>query len=306
MIIYYHGACPDGWTAAWVAKRRYPDAILRPLDHGLTNAQIDALVAESTDQNVLMLDYSLRTRENNDRLAVAAKSFLMLDHHKTARAALEGAPYAIFDMERSGAGLAFDYLFGKDSDPSSRKLIDWVSCSWFNERPWFINYIEARDLWRWGKLPQDRAICAYLGSLPFTVEAYNKLNDLTPEKAAQLGEGALANIEHFVRESIKNARPGRFLGHDIMILNATYLNCSEIGNELSKQATFSVTWFERADDIIQFSLRSIGNFDVSEIAKQFNGGGHKNAAGFQLQYETGRNLVDAILSRVSYQIISED
>jgi oligoribonuclease NrnB/cAMP/cGMP phosphodiesterase (DHH superfamily) len=28
------------------------------------------------------------------------------------------------------------------------------------------------------------------------------------------------------------------------------------------------------------ALRSVGDFDVSEIAKQYGGGGHKNAAGF--------------------------
>jgi nanoRNase/pAp phosphatase (c-di-AMP/oligoRNAs hydrolase) len=33
-----------------------------------------------------------------------------------------------------------------------------------------------------------------------------------------------------------------------------------------------------------FSLRSIGDFDVSEIAKQYGGGGHKNASGFRLPH----------------------
>ncbi|KKK83930.1 hypothetical protein LCGC14_2788440, partial [marine sediment metagenome] len=30
-----------------------------------------------------------------------------------------------------------------------------------------------------------------------------------------------------------------------------------------------------------FSLRSAGDFDVSAIAKQYGGGGHKSAAGFR-------------------------
>lgn len=32
----------------------------------------------------------------------------------------------------------------------------------------------------------------------------------------------------------------------------------------------------------QYSLRSRGDFDVSAIAKKFGGGGHKNAAGFNV------------------------
>ena len=39
--------------------------------------------------------------------------------------------------------------------------------------------------------------------------------------------------------------------------------------------------FTVKEDTIMFSLRSIGDFDVSAIAKQHGGGGHKNAAGFQ-------------------------
>ena len=30
------------------------------------------------------------------------------------------------------------------------------------------------------------------------------------------------------------------------------------------------------------SLRSIGDFDVSEVAKRLGGGGHKNAAGYRI------------------------
>ncbi len=299
MIVYYHNACPDGFTAAWVAKRKYPDAELIALNHGLTANDINILIINAVGEDVLMLDYSLPTREANDKLAAAAKSFLILDHHKSAREVLDGAPYAVFDMDRSGAGLAWDYLFGKDStgewtrDREEREGgVDIGS-----PRPWFIDYVEARDLWRWDSVPNAREVCAYLGSLPFEIETYNKLLHFTVEDALVLGRGAQAHIDHIVRETVKNARPGRLAGHDVLVLNTTYLNCSEIGNELAKSADFSITWFERKDDVIQFSLRSIGDFDVSAIAKSFNGGGHKNAAGFQLSILQGRSLVDTILDR---------
>jgi nanoRNase/pAp phosphatase (c-di-AMP/oligoRNAs hydrolase) len=38
---------------------------------------------------------------------------------------------------------------------------------------------------------------------------------------------------------------------------------------------------------------------VSAIAKSFGGGGHNNAAGFQLTLSEGRELVDRVLNRVS-------
>lgn len=298
MIIFYHNACPDGWTAAWVAKRKYPEATLYPLDHGLTDDQINRLVEFVRNENAIMIDYSLRSREDNDRLAASAKTFRILDHHKTAQAALDGAPYATFDMNRSGAGLAWDYLFGKNSGSwCGPKGDDGLNEYGYFNRPWFIDYVEARDLWRWDSLPKSREVCAYLGTLPYEIAEWDKLLDINAEKALQLGKGALANIQHYVRETIKNTRFGVLFGHEVAMLNTTYLNCSEIGNELAQSAEFGLTWFERKDDVYQFSLRSIGNFDVSAIAKKFNGGGHKNAAGFQLDYKQGRVLIDHVLGR---------
>jgi oligoribonuclease NrnB/cAMP/cGMP phosphodiesterase (DHH superfamily) len=301
MIVYYHNACPDGWCAAWVAKRKYPDAKLVALDHGLTLEQLDSIYREARGQDVLMVDYSLRTREANDELARVANSFRILDHHKSAKEVLAGAPYATFDMNRSGAGLAWDHLFGVDCKDRPFQVPDEPGQVGYliDRRPWFIDYVEARDLWRWDSVPNAKAICAYIGALPFTIEDYDNLVDSDQQSALLFGSGALAHIDHFVRETIKNVRFGYLLGHEVAILNATYLNCSEIGNELAKEAEFSITWFERKDDVIQFSLRSIGEMDVSAIAKQFQGGGHKNAAGFQLPYESGRRLIDQILRRGS-------
>lgn len=160
-IIYSHGHCPDGFVAAMIAKRRYPEAEVIFLDHGADHTE-NLKKAEKRD--VLMLDFSLRTRETNDELAASTRSFQILDHHKSAREVLEGAPYAIFDMNRSGAGLAWDYLFGKDSDNPIKQI----------PRPWYVDFTEDRDLWNW-KLPNSKEVCAYLGTLPFEFEAWDKL-----------------------------------------------------------------------------------------------------------------------------------
>ena len=288
-IIFYHGHCPDGWCAAFIASKKYPEAKLVPLDHG---APFDFSEVEGKD--VLMVDFSLRTREENDRINSLAKSFQIYDHHKTAQATLEGAPYAVFDMKRSGAGLTWDYLFGKDSGQGYWNT-KWGAC---NARPWYVDYVEDRDLWNWA-LPNSREICAYLGTLEFTKEAWDKLGGMDSAYALELGFGALSHIQHYVREAVKQAQTGVFQGYRTAVLNVPYLNCSEIGNELAKTHDVSLTWFERGDGMVQFSLRSIGDIDVSAIAKVFNGGGHKNAAGFQLNLDYGRIVVDKILGRLN-------
>jgi oligoribonuclease NrnB/cAMP/cGMP phosphodiesterase (DHH superfamily) len=320
-IILSHAACPDGFVAALIAKRRYPEAKAIFLNHGADH--IEAL-KECAGKDVLMLDFSLGTREENDALAASTKSFRILDHHRTAEAVLKDAPYAIFDMKRSGAGLAWDYLFGEDAED----LMYRDGSNFQEPRPWWVNYTEARDLWRWDSLPNSREICAYLGTLEFTKEAWDGLDKLGNEEidsievAERFGKGALAHINHYVREVVKQAQTG-FLriqtgeqesedgsivlpistDYRIAVLNVPYLNCSEVGNELAKTHDISLTWFERGDGIIQFSLRSIGDIDVSVIAKSFGGGGHKNASGFQLSVEEGRRAIDGILNRPSLSIL---
>jgi len=37
--------------------------------------------------------------------------------------------------------------------------------------------------------------------------------------------------------------------------------------------------------VIIFSLRSVGDIDVGDIARKFNGGGHKNAASFSIPFD---------------------
>lgn len=291
-LIIAHGHCPDGFTAAMIAKRKYPEAEVMFRDHGL-----EPPYEEVAGKDVLVVDFSWRTREQNDKMASLAKSFRILDHHKTAQAVLEGAPYAVFDMKRSGAGLAWDYLFGKDSEVTS---INWNGEPYM--RPWYVNYVEDRDLWNWA-LPNSRAVCAYLGTLPLEFSAWTHLDAKTPEDAGVLGWGALAHIEHYVREAVRQAQAGFLSGRKVAVLNVPYLNCSEIGNELAKTHEVSLTWFERGDGFIQFSLRSIGDIDVSAIAKTFNGGGHKNAAGFQLKIGEGRRLVDTILNRPAMDVL---
>ena len=54
---------------------------------------------------------------------------------------------------------------------------------------------------------------------------------------------------------------------------------------------------ETFNDNIKVSLRSKGEIDVSAIAALFNGGGHKNAAGF-VSHKSLSQTVDSLISTV--------
>lgn len=296
-LIIYHNNCPDGFTAAYVAKMKYPEAELMPQDHGL-EPPYEAV----TGKDVLVVDFSWRTKEQNRKMASLAKSFQILDHHKTAQAELEGESYAIFDMNRSGAGLAWDYLFGMNQPgvPTATYLGD-TNIS-VQLRPWWVSYVEDRDLWRF-KLWKSEEVNDFIMTFPYTMEGWKAMITADPLYAATAGENIKLQVTKYVREVCKQVQHGIFhfpngeKQYSIAVVNVPYLNTSEVGNELSKAADVGMGWFERADGMIQVSLRSKGEIDVSEIAKQFGGGGHKNAAGFQLTLAEGRRIIDSILGR---------
>lgn len=254
-----------------------------------------------------MVDYSLRTRELNDRLNAVTKSFRILDHHKTAQAALEGADYATFDMERSGAGLAWDYLFGKDLNVWEQPIpVGGI------ERPWWVNYTEDQDLWNW-MLFGSQTINAYLMVQPRTVEVWDNIAKMPVSEAMELGKGVRSYIGYYTRSVIAERQEGllfpempasQYATPQLMlrtaIVNIPYVGVSEAGAALVEMGyDLGLAWFERGDGIMQFSLRSKkgGDVDVSAIAKSYGGGGHQSAAGFQVNVKEGRALVDSILGR---------
>jgi nanoRNase/pAp phosphatase (c-di-AMP/oligoRNAs hydrolase) len=65
-------------------------------------------------------------------------------------------------------------------------------------------------------------------------------------------------------------------------------NVSEIGNRLAlASGTFGVCWSVDGDGVVWMNLRSTDNgIDVSDVAKRYGGGGHRNAAGFKTDLMT--------------------
>jgi len=303
-LIIYHNNCPDGWCAAFICKMKWPEAELMPLNHGLLPEALEELFNYATGKDVIMVDYSLRTKELNYRLNAVAKSFHIYDHHKTARAVLEDAPFATFDMKRSGAGLAWDYLFGADSDYHKQlsvynPMADPTMPAM--KRPWWVNYTEDQDLWNW-VLPGSQEINAFLMVQPREMDTWKKLISTSVDSALDEGSGVRQYIEYYTRSVVAEAKKGVLVfegtNHRTAVLNIPYAGVSEAGNALCKSGyPVALLWFERGDGITQFSLRGDGTVDVSAIAKSFGGGGHNNAAGFQVSTKEGRDLVDRVLGR---------
>jgi nanoRNase/pAp phosphatase (c-di-AMP/oligoRNAs hydrolase) len=264
-LVIYHGNCMDGFGAAWAAHCTFQDnAEYMPAAHGEPNT-IEPLSAKVRGRDVLILDFSYKRHFLNE-LAAEARSLVVLDHHKTAEEDLRDFEGALFDMNRSGAGITWDTL---NQDAPGR--------------PPLIDYVEDRDLWRF-RLPYTKEINAWIGCVDFNFRDYGDLAaDIMarPTDVRLRGEAVLRKLDRYVNEMAKQARRVSFAGHDdIPAVNAPYINTSELVGHLAESALFAIGWFRDAGGTYRYSLRSRGDFDVSALAKRFGGGGHKNAAGF--------------------------
>jgi len=259
-IVIYHASCTDGFTAAWCTWLKFRDsAEYLPAHYGDEPPDV-------TGKDVLILDFSYPRATLLDMELQRPKSLLILDHHKTAEAELRGLNFAKFDMARSGAAMAWDELHG-------------------GARPKIVDYVQDRDLWHWS-LPKSREISAYIASFGFHFDLWDHMRvciEQDVQRCAREGEAILRAQDKHVGFMAQNAGKALIGGHVVPFINTTTLQ-SEIVGALAETATFACGWFQRADGKFVYSLRSRGDFDVSAVAKSRGGGGHKNAAGFTLDY----------------------
>ena len=251
-VLYHDDA--DGFGSAFACYHAggLEDATYIPVNYGQHVPEIPAGTKE-----LYIVDFSY-PRDVCDMLAEQYE-LTVIDHHKTAKDALEGASYAIFDMSKSGCALVWEH-FTTDALPA------------------ILRYVQDRDLWLF-KLKRSKEVNAYIATLPFDFETWRGF-DLGV--AINAGVAILA----FQQQQIDNAMKRVFLtaisGYIVPLCNATD-NISDLGNAMCAaypNHPFSVSYCDRSDGSRTFSLRSIGEFDVSAVAKLHDGGGHRNAAGF--------------------------
>lgn len=274
-VVIYHDHCADGFGAAWAFKqlveRDYKEGVkYLPCRYG----EVPSFSKEDMNSDLYLLDFSF-SRTNLLSLAGLFASVTVLDHHKTAAEDLQNWDHGlsnleiVFDMERSGAGIAWDYF----ADGRTK-------------RPRLIDYIEDRDIWKW-QLPDSHEVNSLIGFTKREFSAYDRLHDLLEDhydRAVGMGSLLLEQQQRHVQSIIAaTKRPVEINGKHGLICNCPGQFASDVGDELAKlSGTFGATYFQNSQDTMCVSLRSEGDYDVSEIAKQFGGGGHKNAAGFKI------------------------
>ncbi len=270
ILVLYHADCMDGFASAWAAwKNFFNKARYQAVQHQMPMPDF----ADGTELYIVDFCYPMDVLVH---VAKKAGKIIVLDHHISAQKEFESyqnhsvIPNNLevkFVQEHSGCMIVWQYFHG-DYEP-----------------PLLLKHIEDHDLWR-HQLPKTEEICKALYlRLPVHFSAFEKLKLSTLQregallvKQQQLNVSRLLKARHTVNLNNKKG----------LAVNAPFMFSSDLGHELAeKSGTFGLTYyFHGKRQRYECGLRSIGDFDVSVLAREFGGGGHKNASGFSVDLKT--------------------
>jgi len=288
-VCLYHANCADGFGAALAVWLKWGDAVhFEAVNYGLPFDE--QLIA---GKDVLIVDFSFK-KDAMQRLAGIMSSVIVLDHHKTAEAEL--ADIARFSGDCDNASGGFEFL-KKDTGQNAIAWFDmeksgarlaWEFCFPSKPVPHMLQMIEDRDLWRFA-LPDTKPFSLYLRSFPMDFEVWTViLRDVEwdIQKIIDMAK-AVQRFHDKQVEDIADTMVFKDIGvhKGVAVAYAPYGFISDVCHLLLDrfpEAPFAACIVD-AYGGRTYSLRSTDDrADVSEVAKAFGGGGHRNAAGFNV------------------------
>lgn len=262
--VLYHAECMDGYGAAWAAwKALGESACYKAVRHNEPLPRLPNNIDLYIVDFCYPIDVLIDTAERVEKIVV-------LDHHISAQKDYE----AYCSHSSIPSNLEFNFV-----QEHSGCIISWNYFQGNKEAPKILRHIEDHDLWR-HKLPKTEAISkALFLRLPTNFAAFEKIKLHTLER-----EGAVLLKQHQlnVRRLVNTRHKVKLNNIEGLAVNAPGMFSSDLGHALSKlSGTYGLTYnWHGEHQHYECGLRSIGEFDVSELAKVFGGGGHRNASGF--------------------------
>lgn len=285
IYVLYHGSCNDGMASATVAYYKFGKHAVYKAVHYNQPFKLDMSTLTKNDE-VYILDFSYSS-EILDELYKRVGKLIVLDHHKTAADILKGKPYAAFDMEKSGAGMTWDYFY--TSTP----------------RPTLVNLVEDRDLWLF-KYEDSVPLNEYIKAAGIMGNFSEWLRLLLDEeyilKCIDIGRNTLMKFKEI--KLTKFLESSKYIikdidGNKVALYNATD-DISDTADVLYRNLPidYVISYFIASTGDLSLSFRSgaSSEVDVSLIAKSYGGGGHRNASGAMIASPVSFNVLKQLYS----------
>jgi hypothetical protein len=281
-VCFYHAGCPDGFGAAWAVRRAWGDSA-----YYVARGHEDRVNQDEWNDSLVAFVDIAPTRDELLELADRASQVIVLDHHITALDRLTKDASFVQDLESEGHLLHFDM-------GHSGAMLAWNYFHPDEAAPDLLRYVEDQDLWNWA-LDDSDAVNAALASYPLDWDTWTRLASEPIEHLVEQGRPILRANRIEIERRVDHAHPVVLGTRRIEAVNATS-NRSQIGHELAKRAAYGESWglvYRVEGSDVFATLYSIGDLDISKIAVELGGGGHKNASGFRVSLE--RWMADFVL-----------
>lgn len=273
----------DGISCAVVANVVFGDENVdyEICGYGNVNEKISAYLEnkEYADYDKTYITDISVSREIAEKINQCKKTFRLLDHHKTADFlnTYEWATVIVQnkdDIKECGTSLLYQELYKEEAYNG-------------NELGNFVEMVRQYDTWEWKQTQNDLpkklndifGIIGYKDFIDYYSNNYYKsieeFANMFPDKFMELLKYKRREIDLVIDEKLKKVK---IKGDYAISLCDRKDLTSELGSKILEK-------FENINYVMLVydggvALRSVSDFDVSEIAKQYGGGGHKNAAGF--------------------------
>jgi hypothetical protein len=264
IAVLYHGGCPDGFGGAYAAWKKFGDAAdYIPVEHQKPAPE------HLEGKELYLLDFCYE-KETMDKLLAQAKTLTILDHHEGVQEVIESMPNHVYDTERSGASISWNYFHPEVPLPT------------------FLRYVQDADLFR--KMPDDeRAIITYAYAQPWhftTWDTFVRNAEDAGERAKMVERGTIYK-EYFkllAHQLAGTAELVTFEGYTCYLVAGEKMFITELGDQL-RQTHPPLALIVRANAHgLRISIRSDESVNAAELAQKYGGNGHPRSAAFSLAF----------------------
>jgi len=313
-LVAYHANCIDGFTSAFITHEALVasglEVKLLAMEHKA--ASVEALLQELDTfeyAELYIVDYSLEVSVLHQ---IGAEHPLMistlLDHHKTAFERYSAPGFKVLYSSYLEDQIATTFIT-LDNYKSSAGICWSYFHSGLAPVPALVKYVQDYDLWAFDYGDHTRWVNKYLKGQEMTVKNWSLILERmdTPLGLQRiLREGSKLQAKHDKRVSQIALEALDFFidGIGCLIVECSPEFTSDVGHTLAEECgTFGVMYAVDMENYeVTYSLRSNGDavdagVDVSAIAKEHGGGGHRNAAGFTETLDKFNTRVELMKAR---------
>lgn len=281
--ICMHHFDADGYCAAAVVLRKFPDAVCVPV--GYTKTFPIEHITSPTDQ-VIIVDYSFSNveelkailskisslSENSSNVeelkTILSKTsnLIWIDHHLTSSNLVEYKDIPGLRVQREPAAclLCWQYFFPKEPVPLAVSLVS-------DYDTWKFSYGDITRLFTRGLSSQATP------TSPIWKDLFGPLGDISVNKLVEEGK-IILRYENYVNSIIleKTSFETVFHGHSAVVCNSMWGNMDIFKGGPEKDIYIKMYFNGELWTVTLYSKV----VDCEKLAKKYGGGGHKGSAGF--------------------------